>query len=637
LKISQLISETTSDAFVCSDASDRITFWNRAAEVMFGWSASEAIGATLALIIPQRFRAAHREGVNRLNGGAQAKLVGKTVEVPAQRRDGTLIQTELSLGMWNDHGSGVPAGFAAIIRDITSRKETEAQLDERIAAIEAANDGIAITDDTGNFTFMNSAHAEMFGYADAAEIVGSPWSTLYGPDETSRLLSDVFPALERDGVWIGEAIGVRVDGAIVEQELSLSARQGGQGIVCVTRDISGRRRVAREKALLREQMLLAQRQQAVGHLAAGIAHDFNNLIAAIATSAQVIANLADEGSIRHAARICSAADAAASLVEKMLSLGSKPANRQVCDLGKVVSSVADLLETSLKGQQRIVLELPDAPLEALADQSDVMQVLLNLALNARDALPQIGPATITMGIDLSPPSDVDQIIIGQAPTSPAARLYVRDTGRGIAAEHIDQIFEPYFTRKDQTGNGLGLSMVAGIISAVGGGIAVRSDVGAGTCFEVYWPLEPNGLNLGTITLGHLGVNNSLAGRTILIVDDDQAMVERLSQIFELAGAECAPCLNALDALAALREDPCAWGAMITDYDMPGINGAALARRARLVRPDLPILLCTALPNAPRPSEENELFDAITGKLVSPSKLIVAAQLAVHNREARSTS
>ncbi len=184
-RISQLIAETSTDAFVCSDADSRITLWNKAAETMFGWTAQEALGQTLDLIIPDRHRSGHHAGMARMREGAPTRLVGKTVEVPARNRAGHEIPIELSLGMWSARDVGAPEGFAAIIRDISGRKAeederaaTEVRLAQKVAAIEASDDGIAITDGEGCFTFMNRSHARMFGYDDPSELIGQSWNVL---------------------------------------------------------------------------------------------------------------------------------------------------------------------------------------------------------------------------------------------------------------------------------------------------------------------------------------------------------------------------------------------------------------------------------------------------------------------------
>jgi PAS domain S-box-containing protein len=637
-RISQLIAETTTDAFVCSDAHSRIIHWNRAAETMFGWTAAEAVGQMMDLIIPDRHRHGHNSGMERLRlRRGPTKLVGKTVEVPATCKAGHEIPIELSLGMWPAEGEGEPEGFAAIIRDVSARKQleaqrmaTEAMLAQQLAAIEASDDGIAVTDAEGRFIFMNRSHASMFGYDDAATLIGQPWSRLYD-EAAARLINEVaMPVLAQAGRWRGEVQGRKADGTAVEQEVSLSLSNEG-GIVCVTRDIGERLDLEREKARLREQLMLAQRQEAVGQLASGIAHDFNNLIAAIAGTAGLLEALPDDGVRRHALRIQQAAGTATALVDKLLVLGSRKPDPKSIDLRKVLSAVRDLVMPSLANtQQRIELELPEAPLQADADETELMQVLLNLAINARDALPPGRDGRITMTLlpaGHHPP--VGEVLVGRMPTGPAALIRVSDTGCGIAADELAQVFQPFFTRKGDAGTGLGLAVVAGIVANAGAAVALFSKPGAGTIFELFWPLQSQtSPHLMPLPLNAADAD-VLAGKAVLVVDDNPAVVDTLVAMLEQAGAEPGPCLEPADAITAVQEDPMAWDLVITDYDMPGMNGAALARHLRGLRLDLPVLLMSALPRVhERRAGEAELFDAVLAKPASMDVLVDAARKAM---------
>jgi PAS domain S-box-containing protein len=638
-RIAQLIAQTTTDAFVCADAHSRITLWNRAAEAMFGWSAAEALGQGLDLIIPAVHRKAHHAGVARLRARAPAKLVGQTVEVPALCKDGRELPVELSLAMWPEEGdTGTPAGFAAIIRDISARKTaeaeriaTEARLARQVAAIEASDDGIALTDAEGRFIFMNRAHAAMFGYPDPAALIGQPWSVLYAAHETQRIEEEAMPILFAQGQWRGETQGLKADGTPIEQEIALSLAPEG-GIVCVTRDVGDRRGMEREKARLREQLMLAQRQEVVGQLASGIAHDFNNLIAAISGTAELLRHIDDNRVRHHALRIQSAATTAAGLVEKLLTLGRRVPHPKLVDLRRTLWDVRDLVAPSLTDPlHRIELELPTAPLMALTDDTELNQVVLNLALNARDALRPGETHRIkleVMSADGYAPTG--KLVLGTPPQGPAALIRVSDTGIGIAPEEIEQVFEPFFTHKGEAGTGLGLAVVAGIIASNAGALAIQSFPGCGTVFEIWWPLQPAGSD-GVAAAGDGPVRGGagLAGKAVLVVDDNPAVVDTLAAMLERLGVEVGPCLDPADAIAVIGEDPDGWDLVITDYDMPGMNGAALAKALRKRRADLPILLLTALPRVHQLHQGPEgVFDGVLGKPASAARLASAAAAAM---------
>ncbi|OYX37385.1 MULTISPECIES: PAS domain S-box protein [unclassified Sphingomonas] len=641
-QISQIISETASDAFVCTDSDSRVIYWNRAAERMFGWTASEVLGSSLDIIIPDRHRRAHHGGMSHVRATGQSRLVGRMVEVPALRRDGSEFPIELSLGMWNAGDDVHPTGFAAIIRDASQRKLLEADRDttrerlaEQVAAIEVSNDGVAITDTVGQFIFMNRSHAEMFGYADAAELIGMHWSNLYTPEARERLEAEAFPILNAEGRWRGESIGVRRDGSAIRQEISLSLRSDG-GLVCVTRDVGERHRSDREMARLREQLLVSQRQEIVGQIASGIAHDFNNLIAAISGSAALIVADPANGARRQAERIEKAAANAASLVAKMLSLGQRtPDNREI-DLAAKIRNVVELLRASLAPQHSIVLRLPEEPITLIADSTEVMQVLLNLLINARDAMDPDQPGRITVGLERLLPGDpAARPVIGLRPVGPAALVRVEDTGSGIAEQALAGIFEPFRSGKGRNGSGLGLAVVKSIVEAAGGGVAVDSQPDNGSRFDIFWPLDPPEQSRLPTMRSIPFSNNILKGRAVLVVDDNPAVVDVLTELLEGAGAEVGPCLEARDALAAIDEDPDAWALLITDFDMPGTNGAELASQARRLKSDLPVLLCTALPEQyGRQNSALHSFDAIIGKPVSLDSLLAGAEAAIEACAAR---
>ena len=647
-RIAQLIAQTTTDAIVCADANSRITLWNRAAEVMFGWSVEEAIGQSLDLIIPDRHRQGHHAGVARLRARAPAKLVGQTVEVPAACKAGHEIPVELSLTMWPADGEqeSTPAGFAAIIRDISARKQaeeeriaTEVRLDRQIAAIEACDDGIAITDPDGVFIYMNRAHALMFGFDDPTDLVGKPWHTLYEPLEIDRINEEAMPILLRTGQWRGETQGTRRDGSLIEQEVSLSLSPEG-GIVCVTRDVGERFAMEREKARLREQLMLAQRQEVVGQLASGIAHDFNNLIAAISGTAELLRKIDDARVRQHALRIHSAASKAAGLTEKLLTLGRRVQHPRLVDLRRTMWDVRDLVVPSLADQlHNIELEIPTEPLTAQTDDIEFNQVVLNLALNARDALQpgEVGHIKLELIAD-SEYRPEGALVVGTLPEVPCAVIRVSDTGCGIAPEYLSRVFEPFFTEKGAAGTGLGLSVVAGIIAANSGALAIQSWTGCGTIIEVWWPLRPVGGHTEGAPRSLLGAGNVLAGKTVLVVDDNPTLAETLVAMLEEVGAEAGPCIDPQDAIAVLRDDPGSWDLVITDYDMPGMNGAQLARALRREREDLPILLLTALPRVHQLHQNQVgLFDGVLGKPVSTTQLAAAAATTIDAARTRRRS
>jgi PAS domain S-box-containing protein len=637
--ISELISETSSDAFVCTDSASRIIYWNRAAESMFGWTSREALGKRLDIIVPERHRKDHYAGVGRVTKGGPTKLIGKTTEVPACHRDGSEFMVELSLGMWSAGAGDRPAGFASIIRDVTDRKALEAERDatrnllaEQMAAIEASSDGISITDADGNYIFANRSHAAIFGIGDPADLIGRHWGELYAPGEHLRLFRACMPKLHAERQFSGQITARRHDGGTIEQEISMAPRPSG-GVVCVTRDVSARQQDEREMARLREQLLAAQRQEAIGQIASGIAHDFNNLIAAISGSAAMILAGDDPVSCQHAERVQRAASSASSLVQKMLSLGARKSDRTELDLARQIASVIELVRTSMPPSQEIRFTPPETPLLLMADSTELMQVLMNLAINARDAMERQADGSIDLRMEGWTPGNPAPVPdVGCLPRGPAALIELSDNGCGIPPDMLGRIFQPFYSSKGDRGTGLGLSVVAGIIEAAGGAISVQSAVGKGTCFTILWPLDPPLDGQPCVSAAAVAPSGQLAGRAVLVVDDNQSIVELLQGLLEQAGAEVGPCHSAADVLGALGSDPEPWDLLVTDFDMPEMDGATLAAAARKLKPDLPILLCTGAPGPHLERHRHQpVFDAIIGKPATLESVVAGSETALSAR------
>jgi len=634
-----LVTDSTTEAVICSDAKSKITFWNRGAEMLFGWSACEAIGQSLDIVIPERYRQAHHAGVARLRKHNTSALVGRTVEVTASCKAGHEIPVDLSLSMWpalEDTAAGLD-GFAAIIRDVSARKRalehhkvTEAHLARLVAAIEESDDGIAITDPDGVFIFMNHAHARMFDYEDPSDLIGQPWSILYGPLEAERIRTEGMPILSSEGRWRSETQGRTRLGMPIEQEVVLSLSHEG-GIVCVTRNIGERRALEREKIRLREQLMLAQRQEVVGQLASGIAHDFNNLLAAISGTAELLHKVDDARVQLHAARIQSATLTASELVNKLLTLGRRIPNPKYVGLRDLFQHVRDLVSPSLTDPlHHMELVLPEDPLLVLADETELQQVVLNLVLNARDALPPDKAGKIILEATDDPEFvSSGNVVIGAIPVERSAVIRISDTGCGIATDDLAQVFEPFFTHKGEAGTGLGLSVVAGIIANNNAALAVQSHRDVGTVFEVWWPLKPP-VDSEQVAPKHLTTqSNTLSGKSVMVIDDNAAVADTLTAMLEDIGAEVAQCINPHDAIEAIKSTPDAWDIIITDFDMPGMNGKELAHEIRSIRNNLPILLITAWPRLGNIRQnEIDLFDGFLQKPAGITEIVTRAAAAI---------
>lgn len=516
-------------------------------------------------------------------------------------------------------------GAVSIATNITSLKATERVLAQRAAAIDASQDGIAVADGEGRLLYANASYLALYGYDDQYELLGKSWRAAFAKDQWNRIQREAIPALEKKGAWRAEMPGISKTGDVVLQEFSVTYAEG-IGIVCIARDMRQRHKARTERARLVEQLQAAQRQEAIGQLAAGVAHDFNNVLSAINGSAALIETDLERGKpvSAHVERIAQAGDQAKGLIKRLLDFGARRSSKSQTDLGDSVAEAVDLLRSGVPQGIDLTFTLPEAPIMASADPTDLIQIILNLGINARDAMVDgAGEITISLGMMDTPPKTAQVGVID--PAKAYALITVSDTGAGMTTDQVENIFQAYFSTKGDKGTGLGLSIVSTIMRGLGGAISVTSALGDGTTFHVYYPIEATDL-ARPAKRNNPTANADLQGCLILICDDNIGVAETHAAILESAGAETAVVEDPRDALDALREDPDAWDALLTDFDMPHMNGAELASAVRDARADLPIVLCTTH-NLRRRS--STIFDAELGKPVESSALILALETAIN--------
>jgi PAS domain S-box-containing protein len=616
--------EALQDGFVLFDAQDRLVICNRKYREIYARS-------TPAIAPGASFESILRLG---LENGEYGDAVGREEDWLADRLSrhhaaASEFEQQLADGRWlRIFEQSTPDGGRVGLRvDITALKLAEQRaLADRSAAMEASQDGIAITDAEGRFLYMNKAHLALFGYGDDSEVIGRPWTILYGPAEAAWMHANAMPELARTGRWSGEVLGVSKDGAAVDQDVSLTLKEDG-GFLCIARDMHDRRAEAAERERIRDELHLAQRREIVGQMAAGLAHDFNNLLAAISGSASLIGANADPGSgaALSAERIVSASGQAAELVKRLLTLGARQPERRTLDMRIPVAEAATLLRASLKAPAQLILCLPDHPVEVMADPSDILQVVLNLCVNARDAV-QGSAGTITVAMANGDTGELaGPFAVGA--TDPGRKylaLSVSDTGPGMSPDLIGRIFKPYVSTKGDKGTGLGLSIVASVVTSNGGAVRLWSEPGRGTRFTIFWPVSTADQAAPAVPVEAL--TGRLDGRRILVADDQQEVLDVLTAFLEAAGAEVAPSTEPEDILAAIEADPDAWDLVVTDFDMPSMNGDALAAAVGNVAPELPVILVTALAGVA--GRTGARFAAVLGKPVDRNALVQSAETAI---------
>ena len=386
---------------------------------------------------------------------------------------------------------------------------------------------------------------------------------------------------------------VKNDGTVFWTHLVATAAEGDDGTpACrvVLNDITGRKRAEEEKETLRAQLNQAQKMEAIGVLAGGIDHDFNNILSIIVGYTELAREDAPPGSeLTHDLdNVLTAALRAKELTKQILAFSRQStAERIPIKIQPMVREALKMLRASIPSTITIQADIQPQGGAVLADLTQVHQIVMNLCTNAYHAMEKTGGvlsiAVHATRLDHPPPCAGRELTPGDY-----VELTVSDTGSGIGPEIMDKIFDPYFTTKEiGKGTGMGLSISHGIIISYGGAITVESTVGQGTTFHVYFPvIQQEAMAPEEAPEAPRGTER------ILFVDDEKPLAEMGKNLLERLGYTVTACTGSSEALAAFMDNPARFDLVITDQTMPGMTGTDLARRMLLVRPELPIILCT---------------------------------------------
>ena len=483
-------------------------------------------------------------------------------------------------------------GIATAAVDITARYEAEQALRRSEARFrtlfEYAGDAIFIGDLSGRFFEANQTACDRLGYRKD-ELVGMSVADIDSPDQAA-MVPERIAALQEKGSLAFETTHIRRDGTLIPVEmLSTMIELGGQpAVLSIARDISERKKAESERATLESQLRQSQKMEGIGQLAGGIAHDFNNLLTAIRGYASLAIGDLDTGQDAHEdiREIEHAADRAAALTRQLLAFARRTVLQPaVVDLGSSVRNLEPMLRR-LIGEDISLITVPTAVRgSVLADPSQVEQVIVNLVVNARDAMPDGGILTIETG-----ESDLDvEYARAHAMGAPGryATLTVADTGTGMSDDTLSHVFEPFFTTKGPgKGTGLGLATVYGIVRQSGGSVAARSELGHGSTFTVFLPLVES--SPGTPS-EFRAVAEQVATRsgTVLVVEDDDPVRGFATRVLEQAGYRVLAASGGAAALDAARGE--AIDLLLTDVVMPTMSGREVADRLASSAPGVRVL------------------------------------------------
>ena len=481
---------------------------------------------------------------------------------------------------------GSPREIIGYWLDITARKRVEESQTLLAAAVEQAAEVVMITDTQTTIQYVNPAFEKVTGYT-SEEAIGQNPRFLKSGKHDAAFYQRMWAVLTRGEAWSGQFINKRKDATLYEEEATISPVRDPAGriinYVAVLRDVT-------REAQLEEQLRQSQKLEAIGRLAGGVAHDFNNILAVILMQTELLLTQGDVAeSVRDGIQqIRAAAQRAANLTRQLLAFSRRQVMQaRDLDLNEVVTNLATMLQRIIGEDLRLELRLYPTPLMTHADAGMLDQVLMNLAVNARDAMPEGG--RLISETTAREFSAAEAAALLDVKPGHYVGLRVSDTGCGIPPEILPRIFEPFFTTKEPgKGTGLGLATVFGIVKQHGGCIQVASEPGRGTTFEVYLPALAETTTAASEAESRPGPRGGT--ETILLVEDD-ADVRLVTRItLERHGYRVLEAPDGLAALELWRQHRDAVALLLTDLVMPGeLDGRELAQRLRADRPQLKVI------------------------------------------------
>ncbi len=643
------ISNTAADAILLMDNDGKITYWNPSAEKVFGYTNNETIGKDLHnLLVPERYHKDFKKGFERFKETGQGPVTGKTLELSAIRKDGTEFPIDLSVSATQIDNKWCAVG---IIRDITKRKKaedalrvSEAELHDNYFSQSAIN--VILSESLENIPLEEILQKAL------NMILAIPWITFESVgsislvedeadvlvmkaqsnlDEPSKKLCARVPfgkclcgkAAQSQKIEFADHIderheicykGIQPHGQysvpilfsgrtlgvlnIYLKEGHIRDKKEEEFLRTVADTLAGiivRRQVEYEKEKLYSQFLQAQKMEAVGQLAGGIAHDFNNILTAMIGYGHLLKmKLKEEDLLRnYADHILSLSDKAANLTKSLVAFGRKQIiNPRPVDLNGIIRRIDHLLSRIIGEDIRLQTMLSENDLIVMVDPGQIEQVLMNLATNAKDAMPGGGLLTIR-----AETADIDHEYIrehGFGKEGKYALISFTDTGSGMARETREKIFEPFFTTKEVgKGTGLGLAMVYGIIKQNEGYINVYSEPGIGTTFRIYLPLiqakaeeiEPKEV------IHHI----ERGTETVLLAEDETAVREFTRELLEENGYTVIEAIDGQDAVNRFKENEDKIQFVLLDVIMPNKNGKEVYDEIKQIRPGIKVLFMSGYP------------------------------------------
>ena len=584
-----LVEGVVDYAIFMLDPSGIITNWNAGAKRIKGYEADEVIGRHFQIFYPIEDRETGLPAVSLQTARDKGKFEAEGWRV---RKDGTRFLASVVIDALYEGDELI--GFAKITRDITERNKAAEALKESERRFRLLVNGVTdyalyMLDPNGMVTNWNAGGHRIKGYLPE-EIIGQHFSRFYSSaDQAAGRPARALRLALENGRYEEEGWRVRKDGTFFWASVIIDPIRDDEnrlvGFAKITRDISERHAAQQNMEKMQRQLAQSQKLDALGQLTGGVAHDFNNLLMIITGSLNLLKKAAegDPKALRAVQAIESAAQRGAALTGQLLTFARRQnVNPQTVEVRERIFSMREILNTGLGSAVELAIDVDDDTWPVTVDPSEFETALVNLVINARDAMPQGGKVTVRAG---------NVFVDDDARKGDHVLITVNDTGSGIAADILPNIFDPFFTTKPiGKGTGLGLSQVHGFVHQAGGTVAVDSELGKGTSFRIYLPRTT------AMAKRPSEESNSLGTGTVLLVEDNPDVAIASTDLLEQLGYSVRWASDAEGALREIAGDGI--DLVLSDIVMPGsMDGLALARALKRKHPGLPILLASGYSDA----------------------------------------